>query len=103
MDHARAEIAGGIDGITRRSTQGQTDGHDDEGDGNRAVVVVNGRSFTDDNVTIHSSRNRREISMSVRILGQKVDRIAVVKVDPDEAKLKFEAEGEEHVLVLTKR
>jgi hypothetical protein len=73
-----------------------------EGPGNRAKVIVNGRTYTDNNVTIHSSKKSRDISMSIHILGQKVDQISIKRESADSAKLEFKAVGDKHVLILTR-
>jgi len=74
-----------------------------EGSGNRANIVVNGSKFTDKNVTIRSKANAREISMSITIFGQTVDKITLSRQSSSKAKLKFKAGGDEHVLILTKK
>ena len=74
-----------------------------EGSGNRASIKVNGQNYRDNNVTIRSEKKTRWLSMSISILGYRVDRIAVTKEDSEEAKLKFKAGGDEHVLVLTRK
>lgn len=72
-----------------------------EGPGNRARIVVNGQEFIDDNVTIKSKKAARILSMSISILGQRVNRIVLTRVDSDEVELKFKAQGDTHVLVLS--
>jgi hypothetical protein len=74
-----------------------------EGTGNQAVVVVNGVQYTDTNVTIHSNRTSRQIGMSIEILNQKVDRITIAREDADEARIKFKAGGDTHVLILSRK
>lgn len=74
-----------------------------EGAGNQAVVVVNGVKYADRNVSIRSGKNSRQIGMSIEILGQKVDRITITREDADEAKIKFKAGGDEHVLILSRK
>jgi hypothetical protein len=74
-----------------------------EGAGNRADITVNGQNFRDNNVTIRSTKKTRWVSMSISILGYRVDKIAVTREDSDEAKLKFKVGGGEHVIVLTKK
>ncbi len=73
-----------------------------EGAGNQADIVVNGERFTDKNVKIRSRGNTRDILMSIRILGQEVDRISLSKNRAAEAFIKFKAEGKEYTLILTK-
>jgi hypothetical protein len=74
-----------------------------DGPGNRAVVVVNRNKYTNNNVTIRSGPKTREIFMSIEILGQRVDRITISRGGSDEAKLKFKAGGDEHVLILSRK
>jgi hypothetical protein len=73
-----------------------------DGPGNKAVIVINDRQYTDDNVTIHSRQDTREILMSINFLGQKVDRISIIRTSVNKANLKFITGGDQHVLVLTK-
>lgn len=73
-----------------------------DGPGNKAIVVVNGQQSTDNNVTIRSGKNTREILMSIDLLGQKVDKISIHKENVNKAKLKFDAMGGQHVLILTR-
>lgn len=73
-----------------------------EGPGNKAIVMVNGQQFTDNNVTIRSKKNIREILMSIYLLGQKIERISIHKESINSAKIKFDAGGDQHVLVLTR-
>jgi hypothetical protein len=73
-----------------------------DGPGNRAMVVVNGREYSDHNVTIRSGKSTRDIFMSINLLGQRIDQISIKRESTDKAKLKFKAGDKEHVLILTK-
>ena len=72
-----------------------------EGRGNRAVAIVNGQRFSNDDVNIRSWGAGREISLSINILGLLVHRITVLRDKSGAAKINFSAGSKDHVLVLT--
>jgi|GEM_PF-6127045 len=77
--------------------------YNQEGHGNRATVEVNGQRFTDPDVRIESGVKSRTISMSISILGLKVEKVVLSKVDSGEARITFKAGDSKHVLVLTRK
>jgi hypothetical protein len=73
-----------------------------DGPGNKAMIVVNGKQYTDNNVTIRSGKTTRDILMSISFLGQRIDQISIKSEGANKAKLKFNAGSDEHVLILNK-